>query len=138
MGKISCFYPDKQGRQCPGFRERKPSRTAAPPFFKALRKGRLFCWVAFPSLVGVLCLFLSVWVIECFCGIVNKARFRALFSNGEIERIHFTGFTLFPAPQNCFPFQPNSSVLLNSYCAGCDTPKYPPQYAGINNISSNT
>lgn len=56
MGKIPYFLPDKQGRQCPGFRERHPSRTSDPPFFKALRMGCPFCWLVFPTPDGARCL----------------------------------------------------------------------------------
>lgn len=79
MGKNPCFYPDKQGKQRLGFRERKPSRTPAPPFQKALCVGCLFCWVAFPSLVGVSILFLSVQVLERFIRATKKVR-NGLFS----------------------------------------------------------
>lgn len=69
----------------------------------------LFCWLAFPALVGVSILFLSARVIECFCGGANKARFRAFFSNFQFRRIRF--FTLskiFPASQNPHGLLPNS------------------------------
>lgn len=68
MGKIPCFLPDKQGRQCPGFRERHPSRTSAPPFFKALRTGCLFCWDYRLASVGTRPDFLSIEVLERYLG----------------------------------------------------------------------
>lgn len=64
MGKNPCFYPDKQGKQRLGFRERKPSRTPAPPFFKALHTECLFCWDYGLAAVGALPDFLSIQVLE--------------------------------------------------------------------------
>ena len=50
-----------------------------PPFFKAPYKRCLFCWVAFPSLVGISILFLSVQVLERFIRATKKVR-NGLFS----------------------------------------------------------
>ena len=108
MGKIPCFYPDKQGRQCLGFRERQPSRTAAPPFKKAPRMGCLFYWDYGLAAVGALPDFLSIQVLERYLGSKERPFFGPCSLTGHLGGSNFTGSTPFPALQNPSGYQQDS------------------------------
>lgn len=69
----------------------------------------------------------------------KKGLFKALFSNGQNGKIHFTVYsTPFPAVQNYFLPLPNSSVPSNSYCAGSCIPICPLLSWAISNIGLST
>lgn len=76
---VNCLINRELHPSTADLRTGNPSKISAPPFFKASYKRCLFCWVAFPSLVGISILFLSVQVLERFIRATKKVR-NGLFS----------------------------------------------------------